>query len=186
MITTAFFALGSLLSIWMVVQSIIWLSKAARCKTILDVPLLAGIKRLDITESGLYAVKILGASRLAVSPNVTVKGVGPTVNVIKQWRPLIPFRGKSPGRRTVELLCFTIDRPGEYSLVVGQVSSVRAHASQLRLLGAVDSVDPEKLDLRIAQTIPSWKRLFSIIFLAIGLNGIGWCTLFLLWPDAFR
>ncbi len=186
MITTVLLSLGALLSFWMVIQSIIWFWNASRCKTIIDLPFQDGLQHIHITEPGLYVVKVLGAHRISVPPKVTVKSAEATMSGVDQWPPLIPFRGRSQGRRTVELVHFNIERPERYTLEIRKSSAVQAHTSPLRVLAAFSRIAAEKLELRIAQTIPWWHRSLSILFLVFGVNGAAWCTLFLFWPNAFR
>ncbi len=184
---TILLAVGAIACYGMVVQSIVWFRRAAVCKVIGDEPFRSGNHFIDIAKPGLHVVKVVGAWRLSNPPTMMVHEAGSMLKgKVSNWRPLIPFTGRSKGRRTVEIMYFVAEEPGRYGLAIGTTSATVAHYGQARMLGMSERVQLNSLALRIAQTTPWSQRLFAIIFLVVGANGAGWCTVFLLWPNAFH
>lgn len=169
-----FVAIG-IISIILLYYSIHFFIKARKCKTIIEIPVDSNTHNLEFKTSGLFSLCFIGTKNISSDGSFKAMIYSSDFASIT-LKPTFPnWTFKEKGVYGVEYFKFNIKKTGYYTLDLKNHNGLKTSQFVLPLNGLLDhQTDNSHLKIRIKQTVPSWQRLFSILGLVLGINGLTW------------
>ncbi|EAS19235.1 hypothetical protein BBFL7_02133 [Flavobacteria bacterium BBFL7] len=164
-----------LLSIIILYYSIHFFIKAHKCKTVIEFPVNSNTHNLEFKTSGLFSLCFIGTKNISSDGSFKAMIYSSDFASIT-LKPTFPnWTFKEKGVYGVEYFKFKIKKTGYYTLDLKNHNGLKTSHFVLPLNGLSDyQTDNSHLKIRIKQAVPSSQRLFSILGLVLGINGLTW------------
>lgn len=186
MIQFSLIALG-LLGLALIILSTIWGLRWIRAKTIVQFPLQKGQMTFDIAEPGDYALCFYEARTAKADGNFGFEIIYKPKNLIIETKEILLkpqfFKNSGVG---VEFCYFHLEDVGEYTVRFQNSEDLILKNSMLRLVRFFQkSIPIHSVEVLIKESLPTWKKILTLVFLVFGINVMAWGIVAIFHPEMF-